>query len=1416
MAVTVLKNDITAAERAKLAGIESGATADQVLTAGDNIVLSSGPDYTISLVSSPSISGNLTVAGTSDFNDSMYFSGSNLFLDRTGTSSNSSQSIRKNTGNFTLTSLSGNLSMSASQDVNLTSLGGDIALDSMSGDITLESTGNAILTGKNVTVKIGLSAATRAFKVFDENGSFDQDRFVVDGRGTTTLYQALTGGLTEKLFEVKTNASSPFALEHVQIGPDSGGYKLPPSDGLQNQVLQTDGNGNVSFATLYSASGSPVPNQTNIQFLGADGNAISLDKIGIDGANDSVSINSTVSYGASGVNLFVDGGARIDGAIEVSSAGTVQYAFPTTDGTANQLLATNGSGAVTFVTPSTSNVTEGTNLYYTDARVAANSAVAANTAKTSFPGFGTTAGTALEGNTALFDGQYSSLTGVPSTFAPSAHTHTASEITDFDTEVSNNTSVAANTAKVGYTDAAVDSRIAAASIDDLSDVDTSTVAPTDGQALVWDNANSKWEPGTVSGGGSSPWTTSGSDIYYTTGNVGIGTSSPGVALDIAGQINATSSTFPVLGFTRETTLTSGAFTDATGIASAMELTTKTSGDMGDGFGGGIVFTLNDVTETSTTNYVARLYARRDGADNIGALQFFTGTNGLDPSMIIRGSGNVGIGTATPSQPLHVDGNAKINGILDLRNSLDTDAGVIQVTDVGSANVSVGIGNMTSVGTRHIGIGEINNTSRYDYVGIGPRGVGGGNQSVVIGDEVAGNNSSSSIVAIGQNSSRFASGNYSVGIGVSALYNTGALGAAYTVAVGNGAGSSQSGTYNSLLGKSAGSSADGSYSLAAGAFAGANMGENSVALGAYAAQGDATSTFSNTVAVGYQALTALTTGGSNTALGDRASRAMTSGNGNTSVGILGLSNVTTTSNNTSVGAQALQLTTGSNNTAVGFQSGNSITTNSDNTLFGYASGIFNTGAQNVAIGSRAMYGSPGTSTAGSIVAVGYQALTALTTGTGNTAVGYQADSLTTDGTNNTTVGYQATTNGTSVSDATAVGYDAIASNTSVAIGSSSRASSTTGRSVAIGNLAEARTYDTVAIGYNSGPRGGGNPSSSVFIGKNAGNSAGGNGLGQRVVIGAGACSTNGGGRYSVYIGNAAGRFGSQNNNSSNVMIGANAAYNHGSTTNSVGIGHNAMNGADTTGSVAVGWAANAGAADYNIMIGYQAGNNSMTGGNNTMMGYQSGLALTTSANTVAIGYQAGTALTTGGSNILIGYQAGSTLTTESNKLYIENSNSTTPLIYGEFDNDILRVNGSFEVTGGVTADDGGLTAAGDYGKGAEIWYQGASTPTAGSVYYLDSSGNWANTDASAVATAKGMIAVSTGTDSDVDGMLIKGFVYVGTDPGGSVGDVVYLSETANQLTTTAPTTASAVVRVCGYKVGTNIVYFDPSKDWIELS
>jgi hypothetical protein len=41
----------------------------------------------------------------------------------------------------------------------------------------------------------------------------------------------------------------------------------------------------------------------------------------------------------------------------------------------------------------------------------------------------------------------------------------------------------------------------ATSIDALSDVDTTTSAPTNGQTLVWSSSSSKWLPGTISGGG---------------------------------------------------------------------------------------------------------------------------------------------------------------------------------------------------------------------------------------------------------------------------------------------------------------------------------------------------------------------------------------------------------------------------------------------------------------------------------------------------------------------------------------------------------------------------------------------------------------------------------------------------------------------------------------------------------------------------------------------------------------------------------------------------------------------------------------------------------------------------------------------------------------------------------------------------
>jgi hypothetical protein len=66
----------------------------------------------------------------------------------------------------------------------------------------------------------------------------------------------------------------------------------------------------------------------------------------------------------------------------------------------------------------------------------------------------------------------------------------------------------------------------------------------------------------------------------------------------------------------------------------------------------------------------------------------------------------------------------------------------------------------------------------------------------------------------------------------------------------------------------------------------------------------------------------------------------------------------------------------------------------------------------------------------------------------------------------------------------------------------------------------------------------------------------------------------------------------------------------------------------------------------------------------------------SANTM-IGYQAGRS-STGSSNVFIGYQAGQN-ETGSNRLFIDNSNTATPLIYGEFDTNRVKINGDFQLT-----------------------------------------------------------------------------------------------------------------------------------------
>jgi len=131
---------------------------------------------------------------------------------------------------------------------------------------------------------------------------------------------------------------------------------------------------------------------------------------------------------------------------------------------------------------------------------------------------------------------------------------------------------------------------------------------------------------------------------------------------------------------------------------------------------------------------------------------------------------------------------------------------------------------------------------------------------------------------------------------------------------------------------------------------------------------------------------------------------------------------------------------------------------------------------------------------------------------------------------------------------------------------------------------------------------------------------------------------------------------------------------------------------------------------NTFIGKSSGYTNSSGNNNTYLGYYSGFSALSSNNTF-IGYESGKNVSSGGGNTLLGSNAGVNLVngsgnvfigssagfyeTSSNKLYIDNSSTSTPLIYGDFNlnrvginvlpgNFTLNVGGTLNSTGRFTA------------------------------------------------------------------------------------------------------------------------------------
>jgi hypothetical protein len=176
-----------------------------------------------------------------------------------------------------------------------------------------------------------------------------------------------------------------------------------------------------------------------------------------------------------------------------------------------------------------------------------------------------------------------------------------------------------------------------------------------------------------------------------------------------------------------------------------------------------------------------------------------------------------------------------------------------------------------------------------------------------------------------------------------------------------------------------------------------------------------------------------------------------------------------------------------------------------------------------------------------------------------------------------------------------------------------------------------------------------------------------------------------GDRNTIVGNDAGRgVGGSSSGSDNTLIGHNSGTFLTTGINNTFIGSNTgANAQGADGNTFVGF--NAGASytgGYsNTFVGSNSGVASTTGTGNVFLGTYSGRYNTIGEDNVYLGHSAGNSNSSGSRNVFLGFQAGYN-ETGSDQLYIDNSSTVDPLIWGSFASDYLIIYGDLQVNGTI--------------------------------------------------------------------------------------------------------------------------------------
>lgn len=438
--------------------------------------------------------------------------------------------------------------------------------------------------------------------------------------------------------EINVRGFSPITSASVPAGSITLN-ELNFSDGSAGQFLTTDGNGvlsfgNVTFPSNYNVGGDVTGTTDNIQIkantIGVNELQVSDGQMGqvlaTDGSGNLSFI--TVSGGSGGggtVANFFDLSGQIAYSQIPNSLITIEK-VDVVDGSAGDLLSTDGAGNFAFVSPNniadTDGLSEGANnLYFTNTRA----------------------------------------------------------------------------------DARADLRIAAAELSDLNNVDTT--APSTDQALIWDGSAGKWKPGTVASSqnvfatftGDTGTTTANTttDTLTISGGTGISTSIVGDVLTITntGGAGGSQNLFETIAVAGQNSVVADVVNDTLTLAG----------------GSGLTITTNNLTDTITF-----------AVDNANKFTSVVSDNGtVTPSTsddAVTIAGGTGIGTIVAGSTLTINNDAP-NWL-----NIASDSGTATANTVGDTlTITGGTGITTAVVGDTLTINSSTSANTFNTISVNGQG-----------------------------------------------------------------------------------------------------------------------------------------------------------------------------------------------------------------------------------------------------------------------------------------------------------------------------------------------------------------------------------------------------------------------------------------------------------------------------------------------------------------------------------------------------------------------------------------------------------------------------------------------------------------------------------------------------------------------